>query len=61
MPTYKYYIDFAAANKLEYIIIDEGWSDDYDLNITKLDIQQIVDYGKEKNVGVYPMVNLVCH
>ncbi len=52
VPTYKYYIDFAAANKLEYIIIDEGWSDDHDLNITKLDVQQIVDYGKQKNVGV---------
>jgi alpha-glucosidase len=52
VPTYKYYIDFAAANKLEYIIIDEGWSDDYDLNKTKLDVQQIVDYGKQKNVGV---------
>lgn len=52
VPTYKYYIDFAAANKLEYIIIDEGWSDDYDLNKTKLDIQQIVDYGKQKKVGV---------
>jgi alpha-glucosidase len=52
IPTYKYYIDFAAANKLEYIIIDEGWSDDHDLNNSKLDIQQIVDYGKQKNVGV---------
>ena len=52
VPTYKYYIDFAAANKLEYIIIDEGWSDDYDLTKTKLDIQQVVDYGKEKKVGV---------
>jgi alpha-glucosidase len=52
VPTYKYYIDFAAANKLEYIIIDEGWSDDLDLYKTKLDIQQIVDYGKQKNVGV---------
>jgi len=52
VPTYKYYIDFAAANKLEYIIIDEGWSDDHDLNISKLDVQQIVDYGKQKNVGV---------
>lgn len=52
VPTYKYYIDFAAANKLEYIIIDEGWSDDHDLNQDKLDIQQIVDYGKQKNVGV---------
>jgi alpha-glucosidase len=52
VPTYKYYIDFAAANKLEYIIIDEGWSDDHDLNIAKLDVPQIVDYGKQKNVGV---------
>ncbi|MEO6632515.1 MAG: glycoside hydrolase family 97 protein [Mucilaginibacter sp.] len=51
-PTYKYYTDFAAANKLEYIIIDEGWSDDYDLNKTKLDVQAIVDYAKQKNVGV---------
>ncbi len=52
VPTYKYYIDFAAANKLEYIIIDEGWSDDHDLNISKLDVQAVVDYGKQKNVGV---------
>ncbi|MFI5136970.1 MAG: glycoside hydrolase family 97 protein [Sphingobacteriales bacterium] len=52
VPTYKYYIDFAAANKLEYIIVDEGWSDDWDLNKSKLDVQQIVDYGRQKNVGV---------
>ena len=52
VPTYKYYTDFAAANKLEYIIIDEGWSDDYDLNKSKLDVQAIVDYAKQKNVGV---------
>ena len=52
VPTYKYYIDFARANKLEYIIIDEGWSDDHDLNQTKLDVQKIVDYGRQKNVGV---------
>jgi alpha-glucosidase len=52
VPTYKYYIDFAAANKLEYIIIDEGWSDDMDLNKLKLDVQQIVDYGRQKGVGV---------
>jgi alpha-glucosidase len=52
VPTYKYYIDFAAANKLEYIIIDEGWSDDHDLNKFKLDVQEIVNYGKQKNIGV---------
>ncbi|MCO7111609.1 hypothetical protein NIB75_00410 [Bacteroides uniformis] len=25
-PTYKAFIDFAADNNLEYIIIDDGWS-----------------------------------
>src|SRR5665213_912464 len=53
--TYKYYIDFAAANKLSYIIMDEGWSDDLDLLKVKsenLNLQEIIDYGKQKNVGV---------
>ncbi len=52
--TYKYYIDFAAANGLEYIVIDEGWSNDSDLLDTQsaLDLKAVVDYGKEKNVGV---------
>jgi alpha-glucosidase len=53
-PTYKYYIDFAAANKLEYIIIDEGWSNDSDLMqlSSAINLREIVDYGKPKNVGV---------
>jgi alpha-glucosidase len=52
--TYKYYIDFAAANKLPYIVMDEGWSNDLDLMQVKpdLDLQGIIDYGKQKNVGV---------
>jgi alpha-glucosidase len=53
--TYKYYIDFAVANKLAYIVIDEGWSEFYDLLKIKpadFDLQQIIDYGKQKNVGV---------
>ncbi len=52
--TYKYYIDFAAANKLAYIVMDEGWSNDLDLMQVKpdLDLQGIIDYGKQKNVGV---------
>ncbi len=29
--TYKYYIDFAAANRIEYVIFDEGWSKPADL------------------------------
>ncbi|MFL9483265.1 glycoside hydrolase family 97 protein [Chitinophagaceae bacterium LWZ2-11] len=51
--TYKYYIDFASANKLEYIILDEGWSEK---DITKVkpvvDLQALIDYGKQKNVGI---------
>ncbi len=52
--TYKYYIDFAAANGLEYIIMDEGW---YKLgNLTKvkpdIDMQEIIAYASSKNVGV---------
>ncbi len=52
--TYKYYIDFASKNKLEYVILDEGW---YHLEnimdvVDEIDIQELVDYGKERNVGV---------
>jgi len=53
--TYKYYIDFAAANKLQYIVMDWGWSSKTDLfEITAPDInlQEIIDYGKQKDVGV---------
>ena len=53
--TYRYYIDFAARNHLEYIIIDEGWSGKEslleDLN-PEIDLQQLVDYGRQKGVGV---------
>ncbi len=52
--TYKYYIDFASANKIEYIIIDEGWSKTDDLMnvVPAVNIEEIVNYGKQKNVGV---------
>ena len=53
-PTYKYYIDFAAANKIKYIIIDGGWSPSLDLTkiIPDINLQEIIDYGHQKNVGV---------
>lgn len=52
--TYKYYIDFASKYGLEYIILDEGW---YVLgDVMKLekniDIKELVEYGKKKNVGI---------
>ncbi len=54
-PTYKYYIDFAASNRLEYIIIDEGWSTEESLteNLSPdIDLKQLVEYGRERGVGI---------
>jgi alpha-glucosidase len=52
--TYKYFIDFAAANKIKYIIIDGGWSQSLDLTraIPEINLQEILNYGKQKDVGV---------
>ncbi len=53
-PTYKYYINFAAANKIKYIIMDGGWSDRLDLTKVspEINVQEIIDYGKQKGVDV---------
>ena len=52
--TYKYFVDFAKKNGLEYIIIDEGWSDPEDLLTftDKMDMPAIIDYAKQNGVGV---------
>lgn len=52
--TYKYFVDFARNNHLEYIIIDEGWSDPEDLLVfsDKMDMAGIINYAKENGVGV---------
>lgn len=52
---YKYYIDFAAGSHLEYLMIDAGWSNNYDLRKVnpKVDIKELISYGKSKNVGVF--------
>ncbi|MDJ1499972.1 glycoside hydrolase family 97 protein [Xanthocytophaga agilis] len=53
--TYKYYIDFAARHKIENILLDEGWADSQDIMkiVPEINLQEIVDYGKSKNVGVW--------
>jgi alpha-glucosidase len=56
-PTYKYYIDFAAANKLAYIIIDEGWSADDDLMKIKPDLD--LRLWQTKKCGRHPLGDLV--
>jgi alpha-glucosidase len=52
---YKYYIDFAANNNLQYLMIDAGWSDNYDLLKVnpKVDVKELIAYGKSKKVGVF--------
>lgn len=52
--TYKYYIDFASEYGIEYIILDEGWYELGDLMKLNPDInmEEIMAYGKEKNVGI---------
>ncbi|PWG79947.1 glycoside hydrolase family 97 protein [Pararcticibacter amylolyticus] len=52
--TYKYFIDFAAANHLEYVNLDEGWSDPFDLMKVsgQVDMQELIRYAKEKGVGL---------
>ncbi|MCF0201975.1 MAG: glycoside hydrolase family 97 protein [Bacteroidaceae bacterium] len=56
MPTYKYYIDFAARYGLQYVILDEGWyvpqSGDMLTAVPQLNLQELIDYGKAKGVGV---------
>ena len=55
-PTYQYYIDFAASNKIPYVVLDEGWYDsskgDIMNPIKDIDLQQLINYGKEKGVGI---------
>ncbi|MBC9796621.1 glycoside hydrolase family 97 protein [Sinomicrobium weinanense] len=52
--TYKYYIDFAAENHIEYVVLDEGWSEENDmLEISPgMDIEEIISYANQKNVGI---------
>ena len=51
---YKRFIDFAAKTGVEYVIMDEGWSEN--LNIwkfnPKVDVPEVIRYGNEKGVGI---------
>ena len=52
--TYRYYIDFAAANRIPYIIMDGGWSELLALTkvIPAIYLQDILENGRRKGVGV---------
>ncbi len=52
--TYKYYIDFASKNKVEYVVLDEGWSVETDImkHNPNVDLEALIAYAKERNVGI---------
>lgn len=51
----KYYIDFAAESGLEHFVIDAGWAakDDITKMNGRVDIPLLVEYAKQKNVGIW--------
>ncbi len=56
MDTYKYYIDFASDNGIEYVILDEGWynpkSGDMLTVIPDLNLPELIGYANRKNVDI---------
>jgi alpha-glucosidase len=54
--TYKFYIDFASANGIEYVILDEGWSvpgaADLFQVVPEIDLEMLVEYATDRNVGL---------
>jgi alpha-glucosidase len=52
--TYLHYIDFASEHGIEYVILDEGWSDTTDLlKINpEIDLERLIDHAAKKGVGI---------
>ncbi len=52
--TYKYYIDFASKNNIEYVVLDEGWSEETNMLAIApdMDVEELVRYAEQKNVGI---------
>ena len=54
--TYKYYIDFASKNGIEYVILDEGWAVENAADlfnvVPEIDLPMLCDYAAKKGVGL---------
>ena len=54
--TYKHYIDFAASQGIEYVILDEGWAVNLQADlmqvVPEIDLRELVEYGAARNVGI---------
>ncbi|URI14484.1 glycoside hydrolase family 97 protein [Brevundimonas albigilva] len=67
--TFKAFIDFAAANGLQYVTIDEGWyrgaggggvvrpGVDVTRTVSEIDIPELVAYGRDRGVGLFLWLN----
>lgn len=55
-PTYKYYIDFASENDIQYVILDEGWAVNLEADlmqvVPEIDLEELIAYGRERNVDI---------
>jgi alpha-glucosidase len=52
--TYRYFIDFAADHGIEYVILDEGWSDPANLWALNpdIDLPALLAHARERGVGL---------
>ena len=54
--TYKHFVDFASDSRIEYLVIGEGWSSGLQADLFQvangLDLNSVVNYAAEKNVGL---------
>ena len=54
--TYKYYIDFASRQGIEYVILDEGWAVNKQADlfqvVPEIDLPMLCQYAESKGVGL---------
>jgi len=54
--TYKYYIDFASKNGIEYVILDEGWAVNLEADLFKvvpeINLEELIAYADQRGVGI---------
>ncbi len=53
--TYKYFIDFASKNGIEYVVLDEGWTKSTTEILEdseNIDVPGLIKYAKSKNVEI---------
>ena len=54
--TYKAYVDFAAEQGIEYVILDEGWAVEQKADlmqvVDEIQLKELVDYAAERQIGI---------